>query len=61
MTYRLAGTTVTPLRMAHQVVRAVVAEAARQVAHHHLTAAHHRLTAAHHRLMAAAVHQVVTE
>ena len=54
MTYRLAGTTVTTLRMAHQVVRAAVAEAARQVARHHLTAAHHRL-------MVAAVHQVVTE
>ena len=68
MTYRLAGTTVTTLLMAHQVVRAVVAEAARQVARHHLTAARHHLTAARHRLtaarhrpMAAAVHQVVTE
>ena len=47
--------------MAHQVVRAVVAEAARQVARHHLTVARHRLTAARHRPMAAAVHQVVTE
>jgi len=47
--------------MAHQVVRAVAAEAARQVARHHLTAAHRHLTAAHHRPMAAAVHQVVTE
>ncbi len=40
--------------MAHQVVRVVVAEAARQVARHHLMAARHRP-------MAAAVHQVVTE
>ena len=47
--------------MAHQVVRVVVAEAARQVARHHLTAARHHLTAARHRPMAAAVHQVVTE
>ena len=54
MTYRLAGTTVTPLLMAPQGVRAVVAEAVHQAARHHLTAARHHL-------MAETVHQVVTE
>ena len=55
MTHRLAGTTATTLRMAHQVVRAVVAEAA-----HHPMADLRPMVAL--RLpMAVAVHPVVIE
>ena len=61
MTHRLAGTTATTLRMAHQVVRAVVAEAA-----HHPMVALRPMVALHPMValrlpMAVAVHPVVIE